>query len=370
MSSDKDSLSLMAMWGSVSRFDPNQQSNFEGPEKRLEIVMRLLPETHASGLLVHGDDVWDAVVGSVNGKIVSRESNEYIRSYVITESSLFVMKDRVIIITCGTTTLLNCVPRICKAVSDVRGEIEWASFMHKNYSFPWEQKGPHLTMVEEFKALKSHFPSGQPFIFGPIDSDHYFLYFYDDIIQPCLSEDTQLSMTMYGLDREQSKHWYSEKVFANGPETAAIRQATRLNEVVDDSWVLHDLQFEPCGYSINAIQGEEYQTIHITPEEHCSFASYETNTRALNYSERISSVLNVFHPERFSVIVFIDPDSGVGKLYHSGGKIGVEAEYYPDYEAHHSTVNEFSPGYWVLKVNYVRRAANRQAVLTETGNKQ
>ncbi|KAF5226510.1 putative S-adenosylmethionine decarboxylase proenzyme [Trypanosoma cruzi] len=357
MLSNKDPLSLMAMWGSVKGYDPNQGASFEGPEKRLEVIMRIIDETHSEGLHALGDEVWKGVVGSLNAQIVSKESNEYIRSYVLTESSLFVMRDRIILITCGTTTLLNAVPFVLDAVSDVRGEVEWVSFMHKNYSFPWEQKGPHLSMAEEFNTLRTYFPSGKPFIFGPVDSDHYFLFVYDDVIRPCETEnDTQLSMTMYGLDRTQTKHWFSDRFISTGTETAAIRKATKLDKVADDSWKLHDLQFEPCGYSINTIRGAEYQTIHITPEDHCSFASYETNTPAVNYSERINTVLGVFAPIRFSVIVFIDPDSDVGRLYQKGQNVGVEAEYYPKYELQNRTVNEFAPGYVVMKMNYARRA--------------
>ncbi|KEG14435.1 putative S-adenosylmethionine decarboxylase proenzyme [Trypanosoma grayi] len=346
----------MAMWGSVESYTPKEDFSFEGPEKRLEVIMRLNDETHVSGLLALDDEVWAGVVGALDAQIVSKESNAYIRSYVLTESSLFVKKDRIILITCGRTTLLNSIPNILEAVSTVRGEPEWVSFMHKNYSFPWEQKGPHHTMEEEFNRLKAYFPSGHPFIIGPVDSDHYFLFLYHDIILPCQMEnDTQLSMTMYGLDREQTKHWFSDKFVSTSPETAAVREVTKLAKLMDDSWVLHDLLFEPCGYSINAIRGEEYQTIHITPEDHCSFASYETNTCVADYSERMSSVLEVFRPSRFTVIVFIDPDSDVGKLYHKGKNIGVEPEYYSKYDVQHRTVNEFAPGYVALKINYVRR---------------
>ncbi|RNF11321.1 S-adenosylmethionine decarboxylase [Trypanosoma rangeli] len=365
MPGSKDPFSLMAMWGSVRSYDPKQGANFEGPEKRLEVIMRFLDETHVDGLYAVGDEVWTVVVGSLNAQIVSKESNEFIRSYVLTESSLFVMRDRIILITCGTTTLLHAVPYVLEVVSNVRGEVEWASFMHKNYSFPWEQKGPHLSMAEEFNSLRTYFPAGRPFIFGPVDSDHYFLFVYDDIIRPSATEnDTQLSMTMYGLNRAQTKHWYSDRFISTGPETAAIRRATSLDRVVDDSWKVHDLQFEPCGYSVNTIRGAEYQTIHITPEDHCSFASYETNTPVANYAERISTVLGVFSPQRFSVIVFLDPDSAVGKMYQRGENVGVEAEYFPEYELQNRTVNEFTPGCVVLKMNYTRKTTDTEAIST------
>lgn len=352
----------MAMWGSMRSYDPQQGFSFEGPEKRLEVIVRFLPETHVDGLHSLSDDVWAGVVGSLNAQIVSKEKNEYIKSYVLTESSLFVMKNRIILITCGTTTLLNSVPHILEAISAIRAELEWVSFMHKNYSFPWEQKGPHTSLADEFTTLKKHFPSGKPYIFGPVDSDHYFLFCYDDVIRPCSSEDdTQLSMTMYGLDKEQTKHWFSDRFISTNDETAAIRHATHLDEVVDDSWRLHDLQFEPCGYSVNAIRGEEYQTMHITPEDHCSFASYETNSRPANYADRVQRVLGVFRPQRFTVIVFLDPESAVGKAYHSGLGIGVEPEYYPAYQVLHRTVNEFAPGYVAMKINYMMKSVLEEA---------
>ncbi|ORC90747.1 S-adenosylmethionine decarboxylase (ADOMETDC) [Trypanosoma theileri] len=356
MSMEKDPLSLMAMWGSVEGHNPQQGFSFEGPEKRLEVIMRFQENTHVDGLLAHEDGVWADAVGALNAQIVSKERNEYIRSYVLTESSLFVMKDRIILITCGTTTLLKSVPHILNAVSAVHGELEWASFMHKNYSFPWEQKGPHASMADEFKELKSYFPSGRPFVLGPVDGDHYFLFLHDDIIRPSVTEKrTQLSMTMYGLDREQTKNWFSDRFLFTGPETAAVRRETKLDQVMDSSWLLHDLLFEPCGYSINAIRGEEYQTIHITPEDHCSFASYETNSSAANYSERMQSVLQVFRPLRFTVIVFLSSESEIGKAYHAEHKIGVEPEFFQEYELQHRSLLEFSQGQTSLKLNYVRR---------------
>lgn len=363
----KDPVTLMAMWGQMAAYDPSQGFSFEGPEKRLEVILRFLPETHSNGLHSLDDEVWAAVVGSLNAQIVSKEKNATIKSYVLTESSLFVMRNRIILITCGTTTLLNSVPKILEAISAVRGELEWVSFMHKNYSFPWEQKGPHTSLADEFTTLKKHFPTGKPYIFGPVDSDHYFLFCYDDIIRPCSAEDdTQLSMTMYDLDKEQTKHWFSNRFISTGLETAEIRKATRLDVVVDESWTLHDLQFEPCGYSINAIRDEEYQTMHITPEDHCSFASYETNCRASNYSDRMQKVLSVFRPQRFTVIVFLDPESAVGRAYHSGKGIGVEPEYYTEYQVLNRTVNEFAPGYVAMKINYVAKKALEEAAWNNT----
>ncbi|EPY31157.1 S-adenosylmethionine decarboxylase proenzyme [Angomonas deanei] len=369
----------MAMWGSMRGYNPDQGFSFEGPEKRLEIIVRFLDETNKEGFLSFEDSSWEHVVGSLNAEIVSREKNGQINSYVLTESSLFVLRNKIVLITCGTTTLLNSVPIIMELISCMRGEVEWVSFMHKNYSFPWEQKGPHTSLSEEFNHLKTHFPTGKPYILGPVDSDHYFFFCYDDIIREegntVYEADAQLSMTMYGLDHNQTKHWFHDKFECTNDITQKIRKDTKLDILFnkEEGWTIHDLQFEPCGYSINAIRGSDYATTHITPESHCSFASFETNANEANYFKTVLKVLDVFRPQRFTVIVIIDPYSEVGKLYHANEPIGVEPSFFVkktfdgsdelhtpfevDYCVMHRAVNEFAPGYVAMKINYVQRSA-------------
>lgn len=38
---------------------------------------------------------------------------------------------------------------------------------------------------------------------------------------------------------------------------------------------IDDYVFEPCGYSMNGLEGDGFSTIHITPEEAFSYASLE-----------------------------------------------------------------------------------------------
>lgn len=350
----QDPITLMAMWGMMKDFDPSHERAFEGPEKRLEVIMRETESTHVDGLRALDDRVWEAVVASLHAQIVSRVRNDWVQSYVLTESSLFVMRDRIILITCGTTTLLNSVPLVLEAISSVRGELEWASFMHKNYSFPWEQRGPHLSMADEYKTLKAYFPRGRPYVFGPVDSDHYFFFCYDDIRRPCHEADCQMSLTMYGLDKELTSNFFASEFSCTNEVTQAIRAKSKLDAIVTGDWIIHDLQFEPCGYSVNAIRDYEYQTMHITPEEHCSFASYETNSKLPDLSERMSTVLSVFKPQRFTVIAILDPHSPIGERFREGKPIGVENEFHPDYHLVNRTTNEFAPGYAAIKLNYVR----------------
>jgi S-adenosylmethionine decarboxylase len=38
---------------------------------------------------------------------------------------------------------------------------------------------------------------------------------------------------------------------------------------------IDDYVFEPCGYSMNGVEGGTFSTVHITPEEGFSYASFE-----------------------------------------------------------------------------------------------
>lgn len=90
--------------------------------------------------------------------------------------------------------------------------------------------------------------------------------------------------------------------------------------------------FTPCGFSSNAVQGDRYATIHVTPEVDFSYASYETNLSFVessgsigevtvgghevnvaageprNVQELVEKVLQVFKPAKFSITLFISMD--------------------------------------------------------------
>lgn len=68
--------------------------------------------------------------------------------------------------------------------------------------------------------------------------------------------------------------------------------------------------FPGCGYSANGISPEgHYLTVHVTPEIHCSFASFETNVPLGTQDGRglhdlVSRVVDIFCPGSLSVTVF------------------------------------------------------------------
>jgi len=89
---------------------------------------------------------------------------------------------------------------------------------------------------------------------------------------------------------------------------------------------LDSFLFAPCGFSQNAVRGDRYATVHVTPEEAYSYASFECNFdfnglgRTSNSSrnpnphtlqELVEKVLNIFEPSKMSITLFVSDDEEV-----------------------------------------------------------
>jgi S-adenosylmethionine decarboxylase len=77
----------------------------------------------------------------------------------ISESSMFVYPHKLILKTCGTTTLLMALPRILELAKDLCGfEKVWRVFYsRKSFMFPDRQCGPHRSWHDEVSYLDTHF---------------------------------------------------------------------------------------------------------------------------------------------------------------------------------------------------------------------
>jgi S-adenosylmethionine decarboxylase len=83
----------------------------------------------------------------------------------------------------------------------------------------------------------------------------------------------------------------------------SILQRSGIADLIPDA-IFDDFLFDPCGYSVNGVRGKHYFTIHVTPQEPCSFASFETNILLDDYNELVKKVVNVFKPGHFSTTLF------------------------------------------------------------------
>ncbi|OBZ68007.1 S-adenosylmethionine decarboxylase proenzyme [Grifola frondosa] len=106
--------------------------------------------------------------------------------------------------------------------------------------------------------------------------------------------------------------------------------------------------FSPCGYSCNALlkwrdntgadsarSGEGYYTIHVTPEEGWSYASFECNVplptdpaekacRIPDLKTLIRRVVNIFQPGRLTLTLFVSSEDN-STAEEEGGESAVEA---------------------------------------------
>lgn len=83
---------------------------FEGPEKKLEVYFSRGDDS--SGLRRFQHDVWSDMLADAACTILHQESNKDFDAYLLSESSMFVYPDRLILKTCGTTTLLLALPKV------------------------------------------------------------------------------------------------------------------------------------------------------------------------------------------------------------------------------------------------------------------
>ena len=129
-------------------------SGFEGPEKKLEIDFKRVESdgsvkfaafpvqrsTPQDGLRALSRAKLDHLCSLVSCTILSKTSNEFFDSYVLSESSLFVYPQKLLMKTCGTTTLLRCLATALQYAAECGLEVEALFYSRQKFIFPDKQK--------------------------------------------------------------------------------------------------------------------------------------------------------------------------------------------------------------------------------------
>ncbi|KAK6523896.1 spermidine resistance protein [Arthrobotrys megalospora] len=384
---------------------------FEGPEKLLEVWFAAsptdLPSSCAPGGLkaVH-EQRWKDMLDLVKCKVLSVVSSEDVDAYLLSESSMFVFPHKLILKTCGTTTLLQGLPDLLEIAALDAGFPYTPSrlgkraaattyrvfYSRKAFMFPTKQLHPHRSWNDEIACLDNMFVRGSAYMIGKMNGEHWYLYttspnqeltppaspievehgsggtetkmmYFPNSIR---GEDETLEVLMTDLDPVKAKQFYLENASAvahkqyfgmngcgtNGyvaerygpassrlgdcdssdsePELECPAELTTeghaLGTVVAEACGLVDVYpkakfpearidsylFTPCGFSANAVIPTEtdthYWTVHVTPEPHCSYASFETNVpgnqTGRETADVIQHVVDIFKPGKFSVTLF------------------------------------------------------------------
>lgn len=292
--------------------------HFEGAEKRLEVDFTGGDGTQ--GMRLISREKWDDLLASVNCLVMSVQSNEYMDSYVLSESSLFVYSHKIMIKTCGTTTLLECVPHLLEYADSVGLTVDFVTYSHKNFQKPERQLFPYGSNFSNEVDLLNTWFQGEGYVMGPLRGERWFIYVADCSKKESTGEDTEqtIEILMTELnDDAMSLYQFHDRAQPTGKEVTEI---AGIHNIIPGSSIDEKL-FDPCGYSMNAFRGAYYSTIHITPEKGFSYVSYETNLSCKSFDKIISTVLNIFKPGRFIVSVFADSASPCGGSANSFGNI-------------------------------------------------
>jgi len=284
------------------------RSGFEGPEKKLEVHFKFNAK-HKNGLRAVSKDTWQTVLDYAKCTIISCTRNDHFESFVLSESSMFVYPYKVLLKTCGTTTLLHCLSKLMELAHEYDTNVELLLYSRKNFNFPSEQLYPHASFDDEVHFLDKLF-EGQGHVLGALNKDHWNLYVADRRTpSTALPTGQTFEVMMHDLSPEVMVQFFHKE----GVTTADITKSSGIADLLPGS-IIDDFQFAPCGYSMNGLLKEWYWTIHITPESHCSYVSFETNAPLGSYTRILRRVFSLFKPSRASVAILAGDKAPCGDL--------------------------------------------------------
>lgn len=307
----------MAVLYGTTNGDPPPPSpiGFEGFEKRLQITFSEAPifiDPQGLGLRALTRSQLDSILDAACCTIVNHLSNSELDSYVLSESSLFVYPNKIILKTCGTTKLLLAIPPILQLAESLQLTVVSVKYSRGSFIFPNAQPAPHRSFSEEVAALNVFFGDLSPkaYVIGDpaIPNRNWHIYSASKEVRRSLLVREEVAvitveMCMTGLDRDKASVFFKK----SGEEDSA-KEMTKLSGISDvmPTHVICDFEFDPCGYSMNGVEGGALSTVHVTPEEGFSYASYEAmgfDPGSVGMKTLMKRVLACFGPSQFSVAV-------------------------------------------------------------------
>lgn len=328
---------------------------FEGPEKTLRVFFKKptkpQSETALPGLLDIPRSEWEAMLDRVKCKVLSVLIHPKVHAYVLSESSLFVYADHIILKTCGTTTLLEGLPAILEIVEkfyDLVGledpVVESSLYSRRSFFKPEQQPRPHSRWEDEVDSLKQAFPDPRVACYFGTNRDerwHFFSHANQYASNRRLT-DGWIELMMTGIDTElagrfhQSPESMEDSVMSLDSVASISSRASSVGADPDDDdpghllgnvmtqytgidelfrtnrQLIDSFAFTPCGYSCNGVllDSGDYFTIHVTPQSGFSYASFEANVldpgaveSGLTHRELVDRVLKVFSPQKFTLAI-------------------------------------------------------------------
>ncbi|QTA89760.1 hypothetical protein [Desulfonema magnum] len=316
---------------------------FEGAEKKLEIIL-FSPQT---SLRSNIDNRWDNVVKASRAAVISKISTHALDAYLLSESSLFVWDDRILMITCGRTTLARALPEILSIVG--RDNVAFVFYEQKNFLFPHDQP----SSFEDDTAFITAYCPGKIYRFGPANDDHVNVFYWSQA-DAGPERDATLQILLNDPDPFIMEIFYEK----NSRTAIQARERSGVYDICSREMRIDDCLFSPYGYSLNGIFETNYFTVHITPQPESAYVSFETNIIEKDYSGIIKKVVSAFKPKRFSIVLTTSKDD------HFSSSHSAVANGFPGYDMMEKSLYEFDSGYAVTFLNYKPKLSAHPSVFS------
>jgi S-adenosylmethionine decarboxylase len=305
-----------------------EMEKFEGPEKKLEIIL----STPQTGLRDNFDGRWERVVRSSGAEILNGISSERLDAYLLSESSLFVWDDRVVMITCGQTTPVMALPEMLSFID--RDKIAFLFYERKRLNFPEEQ----FTNFEFDRRFLERLMPGVSTRVGSTDQDHIHVFYHGNGHR-APDRDSTLRILMHDIDPVISRRFVARNN-ATPPKQETLADLS----CIDDSMALDQYFFHPQGYSLNGVSGGHYLTVHVTPEPDASYTSVETNCHDLDFRRVVEEVIRRFNPGRFGLFLRTCRRNDCPELH---GKLPLRLDGFQTIETTHRIFDRHYMASWV-----------------------
>jgi S-adenosylmethionine decarboxylase len=263
---------------------------YEGTEKRLEII------TTGLNLLQFPDIFWQQMVEQAGAFIISKIENIQLKAYLLSESSLFIWHNKLLLITCGNTHLVKAAQFFQKQFN--KRVIQSLLFHRHQAQLPDLQKS---SFAQDTVLLKTHLQGETKHWQGNYRGD---LFLFGE--SPTGAVKTKQILMLHGLCGD----------FACSLQSGSVSQqliASRLAVLRFFPCLQTDqFTFSPKGYSLNALAGEQYLTLHITPEKLSTYLSVESSFKAQVMQPFNEHLHALFRPQQSHLMSFIDhPNQGL-----------------------------------------------------------
>ncbi|RWW24617.1 hypothetical protein GW17_00011087 [Ensete ventricosum] len=281
-------------------------SGFEGFEKRLELHFS---GNDPLGLRRLRCDALAQVLDAVQCTVVSAVGNRYFDAYILSESSLFVYPQKMVLKTCGTTQLLRSVPCLLRHTADLGLRLRACRFSRGSFIFPRAQPFPHTSFAEEALYLEERLPPSLCFrracVLPSASSHSWHVYAAaddDEHVAAASPSTFTVEVCMTELDRSLARGFFRRKGDERSGDAAGA-DMTDLTGIggISPRALLCGFAFDPCGYSMNGLDRDRYSTIHVTPEDGHSYASFECTGGGVEVIEWVRRAIGVFRPGEVSV---------------------------------------------------------------------